>query len=57
MIKTFSKHLLSAFSKTHKFLSSKANFAAVNHLSGPLRKQKFTSTGLKGHASVVICDW
>ena len=26
-----------------------AFFAAVNHLSGPLRKQKFTSTGSKGH--------
>ena len=25
-----------------------AFFAAVNHLSGPLRKQKFTSTGSKG---------
>ena len=24
-------------------------FAAVNHLSGPLRKQNFTSTGSKGH--------
>ena len=24
-------------------------FAAVNHLSGPLRKQKFTSTRSKGH--------
>ena len=27
-------------------------FPAVNHLSGPLRKQKFTPTGPKGH-----CDW
>ena len=26
-------------------------FAAVNHLSGPLRKQKFTSTSSKGHGS------
>ena len=26
-----------------------AFFAAVNHLSAPLRKQKFTSTGSKGH--------
>ena len=24
-------------------------FSAVNHLSGPLRKQKFTSMGSKGH--------
>ena len=24
-------------------------FAAVNHLSGPLRKQNFTSAGSKGH--------
>lgn len=24
-------------------------FSAVNHLSGPLRKQNFTSTGSKGH--------
>ena len=24
-------------------------FVAVNHLSGPLRKQNFTSTGSKGH--------
>ena len=26
-----------------------AFFAAVNHLSGPLRKQNFTLTGSKGH--------
>ena len=26
-----------------------AFFAAINHLRGPLRKQKFTSTGSKGH--------
>ena len=26
-----------------------AFFAAVNHLSGPRRKQKITSTGSKGH--------
>ena len=26
-----------------------AFFAAVNHLSGPLRKQKFTLTVSKGH--------
>ena len=24
-------------------------FAAVDHLNGPLRKQNFTLTGLKGH--------
>ena len=29
-----------------------AFFAAVNHLSGPLRKQKFTSMGSKGHVTV-----
>ena len=42
------------FSKTCELWNSKANwrlrfFAAVNHLSGPLRKQNFTSTGSKGH--------
>ena len=37
------------FSKPSEFWSSKANFAAVNHLSGPRRKQKITSTGSKGH--------
>ena len=26
-----------------------AFFAAINHLSGPLRKQKFTSMSSKGH--------
>ena len=26
-----------------------AFFAAVNHLNGPLRKQNFILTGLKGH--------
>ena len=26
-----------------------AFFAAINHLNGPLRKQNFTLTGLKGH--------
>ena len=26
-----------------------ALFAAVNHVNGPLRKQNFTLTGLKGH--------
>ena len=26
-----------------------AFFAAVNHLTGPLRKQNFTLTGSKGH--------
>ena len=26
-----------------------AFFAGVNHISGPLRKQKFTSMGSKGH--------
>jgi len=29
-------------------------FAAVNHLSGPLRKQKFTSTGSKGHGLLFV---
>ena len=31
-----------------------ALFAAVNHLSGPLRKQKFTSTGSKGHGLLFV---
>ena len=34
-----------------------AFFAAVNHLSRPLTKQKFTSTGSKGHESLVICGF
>ena len=35
-----------------------AFFAAINHLRGPLRKQKFTSTGSKGHGLwLVIGDW
>ena len=32
-----------------------ALFSAVNHLSGPLRKHKFTSMGSKGYS--LICDW
>ena len=31
-----------------------ALFAAVNHLSGPLKKQKFTSTGSKGHGLLFV---
>ena len=45
----FQKH---TNSKVHKL-----TWLPSNHLSGPLRKQKFTSTGSKGHGSLVICDW
>ena len=31
-----------------------ALFAAVNHLSGPLREQTFTSTGSKGHGLLFV---
>ena len=47
-------YVLLRFSKTRKFWSSKANlrlrfFAAVNHLSVPLKKEQFTSTSSKFH--------
>ena len=42
----FQKHVNSTVEKAScRF----AFFAAVNHLSGPLRKQNFTLTGSKGH--------
>ena len=31
-------------------------FAAINHLSRPLKKQKFTSTGLKVHGLQFVID-
>ena len=47
-------YVLLRFSKTREFWSSKANlrlrfFAAVNHLSVPLKKQQLTSTSSKFH--------
>ena len=46
----FQKHANSDFqSPTDPF----AFFAAVNILSGPLRKQTFTLTGSKGHGKVI----
>ena len=29
-------------------------FPAINHLSGPLRKQNFTLTGSKGHGFAIL---
>lgn len=45
---------LTALSKNTQILKSKRQltyefFTAINHLSRPLRKQKFTPTGSKGH--------
>ena len=34
-------------------LHLRSSLPSINHLSRPLRKQKFTSKGSKG----VICDW
>ena len=34
-----------------------AFFGAVNHLSGPLRKQNFTLTGSKGHGLWFVIGW
>ena len=53
--------LLTALFKNTRILKFKIQltftfFAAVNHLSGPLRKQKFTSNGLK-RSWYVICHW
>ena len=53
LVKESLKPLL-RFSKTRKLWSSNAKCtfafsAAVNHLSGPLRKQAFTSMGSKSH--------
>ena len=41
----FQKHTILHFKSLLMF----AFFAAVNHLSGSLRKQKLTLTGSKGH--------
>ena len=51
----FQKHVNS---KVEKASCRFAFFAAVNHLSGPLRKQNFTLTGSKGHGLwFVICEF
>ena len=52
--KTCLNLLLTALFKNTRILKFKSQltfafFAAVNHLSGPRRKQKITSTGSKGH--------
>ena len=53
--------MLTALFKNRRILKFKSKltfafFPAVNHLSGPLRKQNFTLAGSKGHG-FVICDW
>ena len=44
-------YILMCLSVIHKFSQSAVlHFVAVDHLNGPLRKQKFTSTGSKGRS-------
>ena len=43
------KYITVPFNNVNSAQSMVVFFAAVNHLGGPLRKQKFTSTGSKGH--------
>jgi len=54
VLKACKQALFTAFFINTRILKFKSQltfafFAAVNHLSGPLRKQKFTSTSSKGH--------
>ena len=55
------RFMLTALFKNRRILKFKtkltfAFFPAVNHFSGPLRKQNFTLTGSKGHGFVIF-DW
>ena len=52
----FSKSFFSPYSVVEASQLMFAFFAAVNHLSRPLREQ-FTSMGSKGPGLLVICDW
>jgi len=51
--------MLTVLFKNRRILKFKSKltlfFPAINHLSGPLRKQNFTLTGSNGHG-FVICD-
>ena len=53
--------MLTVLFKNRRILKFKSEltfafFPAVDHLSGPLRKQNFTLMCSKGHG-FVICDW